>query len=420
MNVFVLATCRDQSLLPFTALVFDTIRTGFPTANVRVFGNNLPFHMGGYAGEAVRKACEGTGCEFMNGPATIHHDWIESLCRDQNDPFVILDTDVIFYESVEGWTFDTALAGDRIPEWQDEFSGSVTRSRLHTSLLFINPNKLREDVEKFFTPVPNTPFTPKANLFHPVCTPLRNRVYFHDTCSLLYHAIGGTAFSDVQLDAFFHFNFGTIPDLVLPRLSGAEQMQKARDSVLASPGLGCGAWRSQKEYYRVRPANETSPGIAVDGFNGKDAVEARKWNEALCLNDPEAMAFTDLWYRYCHGIDDLIDTMQDGRPAMNHEQILELFALAAMLYNCRFFVKNREMLFPVVLSVTNSFADSVSWEKSPIYRRRMMADVLRTCGNEMYNTVALLKGGWKHLREIGPKIRERDWIGQHDDQDRPN
>ena len=134
----------------------------------------------------------------------------------------------------------------------------------------------------------------------------------------------------------------------------------------------------------------------------------------VCRGNQQALDFCHLWYQYCHGIDDLIDTMEDGRPTMSPEEIIALFANAALLYNCPFFLANRNFLFPVVLLVTNAYADSVAWEKSPVNRRRVMADVLRTCGDEMFFMVAVILGSWPHVRGVSGRIREADWILQHD------
>lgn len=381
-------------------LVFKTLRVGFPTAHIKVHLNN-----------GFQLTQEEESNYEICSVSTIHHDWINQLIEKENDPFWICDTDIIFYENVEKWEFGY-LAGSRIQEWQDDFSGAVTRSRLHTSLLFIDPVKVREKVNDFARQCPDTPFTPFVNLVNPLCLPFGGRLYFHDTASLLYHAIGGESFTDRQKDSYFHFNFGTIPDLVMPRLEGADQMAEARDKILKNPSLGRGAWRVQEEYYRSKPVRSSKPVAALPDPQREE--EARKWNVALTCNNPEAMAFNDLWYNYCHGIDDLLDTAVDGRPSIGNEATLELFANAALLYNHPFFVKNRAFLLPIALSVTNSFADSVAWEKSPFFRRRVMADALRTCGNEMYHAVAMICGGWRHARAMSPLIRDRDWVGQHD------
>lgn len=141
--------------------------------------------------------------------------------------------------------------------------------------------------------------------------------------------------------------------------------------------------------------------------------------ERVCLGNLEALQFCDLWFRYCHSIDDLIDTMEDGRPTMKPEAIIEIFAVAAGIYNCSFYIKNQPMLMPVVLLVTSAYADSVQFEKSPVNCHRKIGDVLRCCGNEMFFAVAMITGGWRHARGLSPAIREASWKLQHDENDNP-
>jgi hypothetical protein len=314
---------------------------------------------------------------------------------------------------VEDWKFEGPMAGRRIPEWDDEFSHSITRSRLHTSLMWMDPAAIITAINHYDSPVPDTPFTPCSNLFHPLVLPFNRQRYFYDTCAQLYHAIGGDSFSDQQLDAFDHFNFGTIPDIVIPHLKNADQMLQFRIGCISNPMLFKGCWRMQEEYYKDRqPFNGGKSVIAP--IDPKDAVTATQWNIELCKGNQDAMAFNDQWYNYCHGIDDLIDTMEDGRPAMSRDEIIGLFFKAAVMYNSRFWKMYSELLFPIVLQVTNEYADSVAWEKSPKKHLRAMADVMRTCGNTMYKMVALICGGEDHMKVMGRKIQERDWIGQHD------
>lgn len=246
MNVRILATCRKPDLLPFTLLVFDTLRVGFPNAKVVVTINE------GCASDEIRAACFKVDAAYCH-VKTIHHEWIANLLEHEAEPFWLVDTDMIFYGNVEGWQFNEALAGCRIPEWRDEYSGAVTRARLHTSLLHINPAAVQAALAKFRSVSPQSPFTPFVNVIYPLCLPFRGQMYFYDTTALLYHAIGGTAFTDEQKDAYFHFNFGTIEDMVLPRLSGSENMAGARRRVLNKPELGKGMWRAQELYYASRP-----------------------------------------------------------------------------------------------------------------------------------------------------------------------
>lgn len=416
MNVFILATCRKPELWPMTELVFKTLRIGFPTAKVTVFDNNLSVEHRGLLDTICKDV--GAGLRGTLSQPSIHHTWIEELAKREKEPFYVLDTDVIFYESFERFTFETALAGCRIPEWKDEFTNAITRARLHTSLLYVNPQKVREAVAAYEKQFPETPFNPLANLFYPVCLPFNQRGYFYDTCSLLYHAIGGASFTAEQLSAYFHFHFGTIPDVVLPHLPAGDSIQRRRSEVLANPELGRGLWREQMEYYAAFPVVPNGVDV-IAPIKEEDASEARKWNVELCRGNPKAMNFCDMWYQYCHGIDDLIDTLEDGRPTMSKEQMISLFLKAAVFYNSPFFVDHRELLFPVALLTTNTYADSVAWENSPKQHLRIMGDVFRTCGNEMYFMVALICGGEAHMRNMSQRIKERDWLGQHDAAGRP-
>lgn len=413
MNVFILATCRKLELLPYTELVFKTLRTGFPTANVVVYLN-------GDVPESVITLAKSVNCTCIPINQTIHHKWIENLVNSELEPFFILDTDVIFYKSFEQFSFDGPLAGWRVPEWNDDFSKAITHSRLHTSLLYIDPVKVRSAIEAWKSSFPNTDFTPKANLFYPLCTALNGKRYFNDTCSFLYHAIGGQAFSDRQLDCYSHFNFGTISDIVFFYLdqSQASNLSEAREKILANPELGRGIWRQQLEYYAIR----------APVFDGKNVIapivttekeEAVKLNRLVCRDNVDALEFCGMWYHYCHGIDDLIDTMQDGRPTMSKEQIIGLFLKAAMFYNSKFFIAYRHMLYPLVISITNTYADSVAWEKSSKPHLRTMGDVFRTCGNEMFFMVALICGGPDHMRRVSQPVKERDYLAQHDAQGYP-
>lgn len=414
MKVFILATCRHENLLPYTLLVFRTIRTGFATASINVIGNHLP----DYADKKVAEACEATQCVFENQTATIHHEWVRWLAENQREPFWICDTDIVLYGQVEGWQFSTSIAGARSPEWEDAH-GNITRSRLHGSLMFINPVLLREQLTPYFSSKPLTPFMPPANPFYPILIPLNGRLYFYDTCSVLYHMIGGTAFSDEQRDAYFHFNFGTIPDLTLPLLDNPEAILKRRAWIMEDTQRGRGLWREGEEYFAARVPRYDGKDVIAPVLK-EDARDAGQWATELCKSNQAAMAFCGSWYSLCHAWDDLVDTMIDGRPTMSKDQMIsEIGVKSAILYNSPFYVANKELLFPIILDITSTWRVSVAWEKSSILHRRLIADVFRTCGNRLYYFVALLCGGEQHAQDMILKIHERDWLGQHDEHGRP-
>ena len=105
---------------------------------------------------------------------------------------------------------------------------------------------------------------------------------------------------------------------------------------------------------------------------------------------------------------------------MPKEEIISVFFNACSLYSCSFYTKNLWLLMPIVLQITNTYSDSVAWENSPKEHLRKMADVFRTCGNEMYVMVALICGGEKHMRKYSQLMKERDWLLQHNSQGAPD
>lgn len=136
----------------------------------------------------------------------------------------------------------------------------------------------------------------------------------------------------------------------------------------------------------------------------------------VCKGDREALVFVSLWYKWAHFCDDVIDTMEDGRPTMNKEEMIQGFLTAAMLYSCPFYKKHSDILFSCVVTTTNAYADSVAWERSPIDHRRNIGNILRTCGNEMFFLVAALVGGVSHMRSVSQRIRETDFLRQKGDE----
>lgn len=249
MKVFILVTNRQPEVSPGSVMVFDSLRIGFPTATIRVMHNGLSGEVSRLVGE------KHTGLDAECISETIHHDWISQLIELEDSPFFICDTDMVFWSDFERWDFSgCVMAGRRIPQWRDEFTKCVTRPRLHTSLLYINPVKVREFVRHYRQKFPITPFNPFTNLIDPLCVPLKGETYFYDTMSMMYHAIGGTPFNDRQLDCYDHMNFGTIEDVVLPHLSNGDRLREARKAVYSNPASLRGVWREQEKYYTERAA----------------------------------------------------------------------------------------------------------------------------------------------------------------------
>ena len=128
----------------------------------------------------------------------------------------------------------------------------------------------------------------------------------------------------------------------------------------------------------------------------------------------DALRFLMHFCAYAHAIDDIIDDLwakKDVPPA----RILDTFAQANILYSQPFYQANTASLQPVVMLVTNAYADSVEWEQRGTGEgEKRMADVRRFAGNEMLLAVALVCGGYKAMRELSPIIYNRSWREHHD------
>lgn len=252
-QVKILATCRNPELLRATTLVFDTLRVGFPTANVEVYYNGL---IETVEKRFVREAAQKCGAQWIDCEHTIHHIWIERILRG-SEPVWICDTDIVFWKDMELWDFgNAAMAGRYVPRFFDRFVNCITMPRLHTSLLYLNPDRIREEVEKYFGQFPDTPFNPRPNLIHPCFYPHRVgssvKNYFHDTCSILYQAIGGDIFLPHHNDCYDHLNFGTISDVVCPYYPNYNWRQR-HFAVFENPALLKGAWRTDEQFYLDNP-----------------------------------------------------------------------------------------------------------------------------------------------------------------------
>lgn len=227
-HVFILASCRNPALLAGTLLVFQTLRTGFPTAGVTVIGNALQ----GDALAAVSAACGQTGAAFTNADATIHDAWVDQLVLRQSAPFVIVDTDMVFWESVEGWQFIHPLAGEHQLPWYDEYSGCVYRERLHTCLLFVDPVEVRRRIAEWAGTIRTAPWRPQIELVRQSIQPRLNKCpVYCDTAANLYQAIGGQHFTPRQQTAYAHLHAGTWVDICQPHLTAAPDLAAAHAAV---------------------------------------------------------------------------------------------------------------------------------------------------------------------------------------------
>lgn len=131
--------------------------------------------------------------------------------------------------------------------------------------------------------------------------------------------------------------------------------------------------------------------------------------QELLHGQPDAIRFFYAWFDYCHYIDDLVDGDIDKTP----ENVLRLCVKAAALYSSNFYQRYATSLYPVVLTITNTYADTVKWEDSQTAWKQQHADVMRHCGNDMIIMVVGLVAGWDAVREISEMLHEQSYLDHH-------
>ncbi len=246
MKVYILAHCRNPKLFGATRMVFDTIRVGFPTAEITVL-----MGLGGRAEhfqeifDLARKA--GGTCY----PSDLSHTaFIKRIIRLEKEPFYFCDTDMMFHDSIEQFSFGCHLAGRFVPKFYNEFSKSITMPRLHTSLLYVNPPALKSAVQAYHAQFPVSKYCPAPDLFATLHIPVSGeRDYFYDDSAMLYAAVGGQAFTEPVLDCYDHLHCGTISDEVAPHLTRARNLTEINLHLINNPSQMKGIWRNQEKYY---------------------------------------------------------------------------------------------------------------------------------------------------------------------------
>ncbi len=188
-------------------MVFDTLRVGFPTAEVVVTDNCSVPESVQFIEEAAAKA----GCQFRRLPERIEHGvFIREVVKSSKGQVVFVDTDMAFWDNCEDLKFRDALfAGMLVPEC--DAIGAKHTARIHPSLLFVTDcEKLwaecqRLSAEDFYF----RPFEAQRIVDGDTCL-------IADTCSGLWSRLRHKAyvFGPRELDRYSHLFMGTIPDLL--------------------------------------------------------------------------------------------------------------------------------------------------------------------------------------------------------------
>ena len=134
-------------------------------------------------------------------------------------------------------------------------------------------------------------------------------------------------------------------------------------------------------------------------WHQQSIANRRRW----FLGHELAMAFIGTFFDAIELWDDLIDkdvVITDDH--INRAFIGMLFALPANDW----FVANRQHYLPLIMMMINAWHDANKLESSESKRLRNLAFHIRNLGLEIHIATAFLLGGYEHMRQVSPEIRE--------------
>jgi hypothetical protein len=130
--------------------------------------------------------------------------------------------------------------------------------------------------------------------------------------------------------------------------------------------------------------------------NDKKVVQAI---EMCCMGDKNAESMLRSFAFIARTIDDHVD---GDAPA----DVVSAFAEATIMLQMNpFYIKHSSAVTAIWAAAFNAWIDSNDWMESGGLRRRH-AMVIRDYINEMCQVVALIVGGWHHMRNVSLNVRE--------------
>jgi len=263
-RVKILLTIPDEKSYGPCTMVLDTIRVGYPDAFVEVYLNpNKARSMKNcdlLCDAAVRATKQDCRVAHLND-YTRHGEWIkrmvEAHASDLGDqgPLIIVDGDVMFHKSCEGWEFGSALmAGYFVPEIWNDFAICRSYSRLHTSHLWFTAPREMLRLVRLRVPAPFEELGEHCplDIFNPCIKVVDGKPKFWDTTCVAYQLLGGFKFGPEHLDCYDHLNSASCREVMLQRLAPhrGQALEYAhtvgyKDAALLKREL----WAAQNSYY---------------------------------------------------------------------------------------------------------------------------------------------------------------------------
>jgi len=248
IKVHLLVTALNGRLNEASVLVFRTLRIGFPTLPVTVWGNRLNRD----AEEKVFALAAQSGACWLPMAQELGHDqWIAKLILESPSPFWLCDGDMIFRDNVEGFARGF-LAGRYEPAFHEPWSGTQKVARLHRSLLYVDAPALRglfrEWMGKWHPK--GFPFLPETEFVKQHYVPCGAGLspLFYDTMAGAFQAFGGESFTQVENSAFTHLHCGSYVHRMGDAIPG---LAKAHDDVISDAGKALLMDSEQDRFYAM-------------------------------------------------------------------------------------------------------------------------------------------------------------------------
>jgi hypothetical protein len=254
-QIHILITIPPGSYEQNCTLVFESIRTGFPNAEIHTYLNTWDIS------KTKLTLMKRVGDVCLLDDLTHHYEWIQQVLevnKNLDSPLIFLDGDVIFWDNCEH-VCQNLMNGFYVPSHINDFSDSFYFSRLHTSFLcFRSPKELWSvlneiNVKNRYLPQAH-PYLP-SNPFAPEVLYINNKRVFYDTCAKLFQQIGDArVFGEDILNRYDHLNSSSFLEVMKQCLPEPDQtnfltlQQKASENPLGAKGL----YKSIQKYYNSR------------------------------------------------------------------------------------------------------------------------------------------------------------------------
>ncbi len=194
------------------------------------------------------------GSSFINIGPTAHDRWIEHLVESSKAPFWICDTDIVFWESVEGFDVPELIKGRLEPAWFSKWTGCNHVERLHPCLMMLNPVGIRVGVRRWASQFPAAQrISAEYPMIREYFIPVKGEPpLFYDTCAGIWQGLGGTPFSDVENDYFDHLHAASSTHTMPADMRS--DFEKVHNGVYCDVGLKS----VQAEYYQRNPPRRSA------------------------------------------------------------------------------------------------------------------------------------------------------------------